>query len=192
MNTICSPFHSFPHICYCFLLSSSHARCSPMPLCAPSPQRRRLSGFPIGSGGQCIVRFSLHVSCCSVSFFQLSMSHVLDLNTRNKYLVGRGWTCVALFLSCVEYLQLFLAPASKIVKNGSCENYALHWCWPHSALQWAPETECFSGWDSGHACLGFMCVQKELLRGGFLLFCSPTFICVKKVSWEEVFFMFCS
>ena len=31
----------------------------------------------MGSGGQ--GRLSLHVSCCSVSFFQLSMSHVLEL-----------------------------------------------------------------------------------------------------------------
>ena len=31
----------------------------------------------MGSGGQ--GRLSLHVSCCSVSFFQLSMSHVLAL-----------------------------------------------------------------------------------------------------------------
>ena len=43
-------------------------------------------------------RLSLHVSCCSVSFFfQLSMSHILILETfrikgiRNKYLVGGGW-----------------------------------------------------------------------------------------------------
>ena len=36
-----------------------------------------MSGFPMGSGGQ--GRLSLHVSCCSVSFFQLSMSHVLEL-----------------------------------------------------------------------------------------------------------------
>ena len=47
-----------------------------MPLCATSPQSE-MSGFPMGSGGQ--GRLSLHVSCCSVSFFQLSMSHVLEL-----------------------------------------------------------------------------------------------------------------
>ena len=47
-----------------------------MPLCATSPQSE-MSGFPMGSGGQ--GRLSLHVSCCSVSFFQLSMSHELEL-----------------------------------------------------------------------------------------------------------------
>ena len=48
-----------------------------MPLCAASISSEEMSGFPMGSGGQ--GRLSLHVSCCSVSFFQLSMSYVLEL-----------------------------------------------------------------------------------------------------------------
>ena len=50
-----------------------------MPLCAASPQRRTLSGVPMGSCGQCLGRLGLHASCCSVSIFLLSMSHELEL-----------------------------------------------------------------------------------------------------------------
>ena len=74
-----------------------------------------MSGFPMGSGGQ--GRLSLHVSCCSVSFFQLSMSHVLAWRYQKQVLGWRSLDCVALLLNYVESAQLFLAPAKQVVES---------------------------------------------------------------------------
>ena len=63
---------------YLWLFPSIQQPCQVQPhatMCNISSEE--MSGFPMGSGGQ--GRLSLHVSCCSVSFFQLSMSHVLEL-----------------------------------------------------------------------------------------------------------------
>ena len=94
-----------------------------MPLCATSPQSNisseEMSGFPMGSGGQ--GRLSLHVSCCSVSFFQLSMSHVLELKVSETSTwleeVGLCSIVVELCGNCM----LFLAPAHRAssVSNGN-------------------------------------------------------------------------
>ena len=173
-----------------------------MPLCAASPQRRTLSGFPMGSGGQCLGRLGLHASCCSVSFFSfVYVSSELEVSETNTWLeVGKGWTCVALFLNCVETLQLFLVPSFE-VWNGNTDGSwkdALGGLWSLGAFD--PAKECVSGRDSGHVWVLFetnshipwffwftdihVC-QKALLRGGLFMFCSQTFTSVKEHSSEE-------
>ena len=97
---------------YLWLCPSIQQPCQVQPhatMCNISSEE--MSGFPMGSGGQ--GRLSLHVSCCSVSFFQLSMSHVLELKVSETSTwleeVGLCSIVVELCGNCM----LFLAPAPR-------------------------------------------------------------------------------
>ena len=58
----------------------------------------------MGSGGQ--GRLSLHVSCCSVSFFQLSMSHVLELVSETSTWLEEVGLCSIVVELCGNYAAL--------------------------------------------------------------------------------------
>ena len=161
-----------------------------MPLCATSPQSE-MSGFPMGSGGQ--GRLSLHVSCCSVSFFQLSMSHELELKVSEtstwlekvglcSIVVELCGICAALSGSSQAGCRMpTLMALGKMLREGFDPSAPGEIYERKNAF--VEETEARSGF----------CLKQSLMSQGvfvhfsvmFTLFGPHTFICDQKHSSEE-------
>ena len=148
-----------------------------------------MSGFPMGSGGQ--GRLSLHVSCCSVSFFQLSMSHVLELVSETSTWLEEVGLCSIVVELCGNYAALSgssqavcrmpLMALGKMLREGFDPSAPAEIYKRKNAF--LEDTEARSGF----------CLKQSLMSQGvfvhssvmFTLFGPHTFICDQKHSSEE-------